>query len=108
LSGRPEPRKPVDVLSHVSELLALGENAANIRKVCRPRPAPAPDARLIELLGRLHRAYGFPKEAYAFLGISDEVLRRAGVLGARPGRRGVPPAAEAPSTPASKRRRAET
>jgi len=103
--GSGKPLKPVDVLSHVTELLELGESVTTIRKVCRPRPAPAADARLIELLGRLHRAYGFPKEAYAFLGIGDETLRRAGVLGARPGRRSVPPEAEAP---ASRRRRAES
>ncbi|MCK6531890.1 MAG: hypothetical protein L6Q84_02870 [Polyangiaceae bacterium] len=88
-SGR--PLKPVDVLSHVTELLELGESAASIRKVCRPRPAPSADARLLETLGRLHRAYGFPKEAYAFLGITEEVLKRAGVVG-----------------PPAKRRRAET
>lgn len=105
-SGR--PLKPVDVLSHVTELLSLGENVSSIRKVCRPRPAPPVDARLLELLGRLHRAYGFPKEAYAFLGISDEALRRAGVLGARPGRRSVPPEPEPAPAPAQRRRRAET
>ncbi|MFO0568259.1 MAG: hypothetical protein U0263_21540 [Polyangiaceae bacterium] len=98
--GSGKPLKPVDVLSHVSELLSLGENVASIRKVCRPRPAPAVDARLLELLSSLHRAYGFPKEAYAFLGIDDEALRRAGVLPARSTRRSVPPDA-----PAAARRR---
>lgn len=100
--------KPVDVLSHVAELLELGENVANIRKVCRPRPAPEADARLVELLGRLHKAYGFPKEAYAFLGIGDDLLRRAGVLAGRAGRRSVPPEPEPAPAPPGRRRRAET
>ncbi|MBK7578793.1 MAG: hypothetical protein IPI67_01190 [Myxococcales bacterium] len=100
--------KPVDVLSHITELLALGETMANLKRVCRPRPAPAPDSRLFELLGRLHRAYGFPKEAYAFLGISEDVLRRAGVTGARPGKRGATSEAEAPAPPPTRRRRAES
>jgi len=103
--GSGKPLKPVDVLSHVTELLSLGESVPNIRKVCRPRTAPAADPRLLELLGRLHRAYGFPREAYGFLGISDDVLRKAGVLGARPARRSVPPE---PEPPAPRRRRAES
>ncbi|MBI3205036.1 MAG: hypothetical protein IT377_25040 [Polyangiaceae bacterium] len=84
-SGR--PLKPVDVLSHVTELLELGESVASIRKVCRPRTAPVADARLVETVGRLHRAYGFPKEAYGFLGFTEDVLRRAGVVGPAPKRR---------------------
>jgi hypothetical protein len=89
--GSGKPLKPIDVLSHVAELLALGETLANIRKVCRPRPPLALGARQLEVLARLHRAYGFPAEAYAFLGIGEDALRRAGI-GAKP-RRTAPEAA---------------
>lgn len=103
-SGR--PLKPVDVLSHVTELLALGESLAAIRKVCRPRPAPPIDARFIETLTRLHRAYGFPKEAYSFVGVSDEALKRAGICsGARISKRSAGPE-PAPPGAATRRRRA--
>jgi hypothetical protein len=102
--GSGKALKPVDVLSHVTELLALGESVASIRKVCRPRPAPATDARLLELLAQLHRAYGFPKEAYSFLGIGDDLLKRAGVLPSRSARRAAPGGAESTPRPARRRR----
>jgi len=81
--GSGKALKPIDVLSHVTELLELGESLASIRKACRPRPPVVADALLLETLARLHRAYGFPPEAYAFLGIGEDVLRRAGVLGGK-------------------------
>jgi hypothetical protein len=77
--GSGKPLKPIDVLSHVTELFELGETATSLRKVFRPRPAPAPDPKLLEALASLHRAYGFPKEAYSFLGIAEDVLKRAGI-----------------------------
>jgi hypothetical protein len=76
-SGR--PLKPIDVLGHVTELFELGETAATLRKVFRPRPAPTPDPKLLEALASLHKAYGFPKDAYGFLGIPEELLKRAGI-----------------------------
>lgn len=78
--GSGKPLKALDVLSHVSELLKLGEPIARIRKVCRPRLPPAGEAPLVEVVARLHEAYEFAPEAYRFVGISDEVLRAAGVL----------------------------
>jgi hypothetical protein len=86
--------KPVDVLSRVRELLELGEPLASIKKACPPRRPVAPTEAVIEGVRRLHRAYAFPLEAYRFVGIGDEVLQAAGVLGgakpglARGGRRG--------------------
>ena len=98
--GSGKTLKPIDVLSHVGELLELGETLANIRKVCRPRPAPTMDARLMETLTRLHRAYGFPLEAYAFLGIGEDLLRKAGI-GAK-GRKTAP--TRGPDAAAKRRR----
>jgi hypothetical protein len=34
----------------------------------------------VELVTELHQAYGFRPEAYRFIGISSDVLRRAGVI----------------------------
>jgi hypothetical protein len=89
--------KPIDVLSRVQELLALGEPVASLKKACaKPRPVEAtPD--VIEGIRRIHEAYAFPPEAYAFVGIDADTLRAAGVVAgraARPGlrRTGAPPA----------------
>lgn len=72
--------KPVEILSHVDELLGLGESAASLRKVLKPRQFPAEPEALVGVLRRLHQAYGFRPEAYRFLGLDDAVLRSAGVL----------------------------
>jgi hypothetical protein len=72
--------KPIDVLGRVQELLALGEPLAAIRKACpRPRPIEA-TPEVIEGIRRIHQAYAFPAEAYAFVGLDEGALRRAGVL----------------------------
>jgi hypothetical protein len=105
--GSGKALKPIDILSHVTELLELGESIASIRKACRPRPAVAPDPRLLETLARLHRAYGFPPEAYAFLGIGDEALRRAGIVGGRGRRTAAPPAGDEPPPQKTRRRRGD-
>jgi hypothetical protein len=77
--------KPIDVLSRVAELLALGEPLASIRKACpRPRPVEA-TPEVIEGIRAIHRAYAFPPEAYEFVGIDAEARRRAGVGPAGPG-----------------------
>jgi hypothetical protein len=90
--GSKRELKPIDVLSHVQELLELGEPLSSIRKAC-PRPRPVdPTPEVIEGLRRIHRAYTFPAAAYRFVGLDDEALRRAGVLPAadEPGRAPAP------------------
>jgi hypothetical protein len=80
--------KPIDVLSRVQELLALGEPIASIRKACpRPRPVEITDE-IVEGIRRIHRAYTFPVEAYAFVGLPEDALRKAGVLPAPAAERG--------------------
>jgi len=75
--------KPLDVLQHVQELLELGETIASIRKVAKAKRSSLelsqPDT-VVDVVGRLHRAYGFRPEVYRFVGIGDETLRSAGVL----------------------------
>jgi hypothetical protein len=80
--------KPLDVLQRVHELLVLGESLATIKKARKiPKPgASKPDT--VELIRRLHQAYGFRPETYRFVGISDDVLGAAGVLAVE-GKRGA-------------------
>jgi hypothetical protein len=74
--------KPLDVLVRVNELLELGEPLRSIRKVAKVRKALVAAEAMVEVVGRLHKAYGFRAECYRFVGVDDDVLRSAGVLGA--------------------------
>lgn len=73
--------KPLDVLQRVNELLSLGEPLSSIRKIAKVRKATVPEESMVEVVSRLHKAYGFRPECYRFVGVGDEVLRSAGVLG---------------------------
>ncbi|WP_394833524.1 hypothetical protein LVJ94_44155 [Pendulispora rubella] len=72
--------KPLDVLQRVEELLELGEPLASIRKVSKMRKPPAFPEGVVDVVERLHKAYGFRPETYRFVGIGEDVLREAGVL----------------------------
>lgn len=72
--------KPLDVLQRVEQLLDLGEPLASIRKISKRRPPPSFPEGVVDVVGRLHKAYGFRPETYRFVGITEEVLREAGVL----------------------------
>ena len=74
--------KPLDVLQRVHELLELGEPLRSIRKVAKVRKSAVPPESVVEVVGRLHKSYGFRPECYRFVGIGDDVLRSAGVLSA--------------------------
>ncbi len=79
--------KPLDVLQRVHELLELGEPLRSIRKVAKVRKSAVPPDEVVEVVGRLHKAYGFRAECYRFVGIGDDVLRSGGVLSAEGPRR---------------------
>ncbi len=72
--------KPLDILQRVQELLELGEAVSSIKKVRKVPKAIPPADETVELVERLHKAYAFRREAYRFVGISDEVLGSAGVI----------------------------
>ena len=72
--------KPLDVLQRVQELMDLGEPLSSIRKVAKVRKVSIPPESMVEIVGRLQRAYAFRPEVYRFVGIGEEVLRSAGVL----------------------------
>jgi len=80
--------KPLDVLQRVNELMSLGEPLSAIRKIAKVRKATVPPESMVEVVSRLHKAYGFRPECYRFVGVGDDVLRSAGVLGAESLRRG--------------------
>jgi hypothetical protein len=80
--------KPLDVLQRVHELMELGEPLSSIRKVTKVRKNTVPPEEIVEVVGRLHKAYGFRPECYRFVGVDDEVLRSAGVLGVESAKRG--------------------
>jgi hypothetical protein len=81
--------KPLDVLVRVHELMELGEPLSSIRKVAKVRKSTVPPEAMVEVVSRLHKAYGFRPECYRFVGVGDEVLRSAGVLNAESPRRGA-------------------
>jgi len=74
--------KPLDVLQRVHELLGLGEPLSSIRKVTKVRRHTVPPESIVVVVSRLHKAYGFRPECYRFVGVDDDVLRSAGVIGA--------------------------
>jgi hypothetical protein len=80
--------KPLDVLQRVNELLELGEPLSSIRKVAKVRKGVVPPEEMVEVVSRLHKAYGFRPECYRFVGVDDDVLRSAGVLGSEAPKRG--------------------
>jgi hypothetical protein len=80
--------KPLDILQRVHELMELGEPLSSIRKVTKVRKNTVPPEEIVEVVGRLHKAYGFRPECYRFVGVDDDVLRSAGVLGAESAKRG--------------------
>jgi hypothetical protein len=80
--------KPLDVLQRVNELLSLGEPLSAIRKITKVRKNAVPAESMVDVVSRLHKAYGFRPECYRFVGVGDEVLRSAGVVGHEVPRRG--------------------
>ena len=73
--------RPLDVLLRVQELVDLGETISSIRKVVKLKKSDVSSEAVAPVLERLHRAYGFRPEVYRFVGIGEDALARAGVLG---------------------------
>ena len=75
-------------LHRVNELLLLGEPLSSIRKVAKVRKSTVSAESMVDVVSRLHRAYGFRVECYRFVGVGEDVLRSAGVLAQDAPRRG--------------------
>jgi hypothetical protein len=72
------PLKPIDFVSHVNELLDLGETVASIKRHgVRPRRTElTPD--IVKVVRHTQTAYGFHPEAWQMLGVPvKEALRAA-------------------------------
>lgn len=77
--GTGKALKPIDVLARVEALLELGEPLASIKKASKPpRPVEA-TADVIDGLKRLHAAYRFRPEVYAFVGLDERIVQKAGI-----------------------------
>lgn len=89
-NNRGKPLKPVEVLQHASDLLALGETMATLRKLVRGAPPIVADRdAVIAMLREVHDAYGFHRDVYELLGLSGDILEAAD-LRASVARRGRP------------------
>lgn len=66
---RGQPLQPSDVVSHASELLALGETLGSIRKngVLQPGFSPTPDA--VQIAREVQALNGYDPRAWKLLGI---------------------------------------
>lgn len=73
--------KPLDILQRVQELMDLGEPLSSIRKVTKVKKSAVAPESIVGVVERLHRAYSFRPEVYRFVGIDEDVLREAGVIG---------------------------
>jgi hypothetical protein len=71
--------KPIDILSRVEQLLELGESIAVLRKAIKPPRSVEATPEVVAGLKKLHAAYGFRPETYAFVGIDDAALAKAGI-----------------------------
>lgn len=79
--ARSRDLKPLDILAHVQELLELGETVGSLRKVAKVKKSAVLGEDVALAVSRLQRAYGFRPEVYRFLGIGEDVLKAAGVVG---------------------------
>ncbi len=83
--------KPLELVSHASELIELGEDPKTLRKLAKKTRIPEPDADLLAALAELQKAYAFPVDAYVVVGIEPELLAAAMALGQRSRTRTIPP-----------------
>jgi hypothetical protein len=74
---RGQPLKPIDFVSHVNELLDLGETVASLKKhgVKPRRTEQTPD--IMEVVRHTQEAYDFRPEAWRMLGIRVDTSAKA-------------------------------
>ncbi len=66
------PLKAIDVVSHVNELMEIGETFASLKKQgVKPRKTDV-TPEVLETVGRTQEAYGFRADAWRMLGITVE------------------------------------
>ncbi len=67
---RGAPLSPIDVLTHVGELLSLGETIDTLEKQGVEPRRTAPSTELLDVCARVREAYDLPDAAFHFLGLS--------------------------------------
>jgi hypothetical protein len=74
-----ETLKAHEVLSHVTELLGMGENLTTIRKL-KPRLPPSPQltAEILSVIRDTQQSYNFDPRAWKVLGIDIESVMSGG------------------------------
>jgi hypothetical protein len=83
-----EALKPMDVVTHVNELLSIGETSASLRKQgVKPRKIELDSAR-VAAVEEAQAAYKFRSEAWRFLGIEMDESNRVKTGEAPKGKRG--------------------
>lgn len=71
------PLKPIEVVSHVHELLEIGETLPSLKKQgVKPRKTDS-TPEVLETVARTQEAYGFRTDAWRMLGITLETKKRA-------------------------------
>ncbi len=92
-----ETLKAHEVLSHVSELLQMGETLTAIRRL-KPRVPPTPPLteEVLEAIRQTHESYEFDTRAWKVLGVDIDAITGASKASSAP--------APAPERPARKKR----
>ena len=75
--------KPIDFVSHVHELLEIGESLSSLRKQGVKARKTDTSPEVLDAVERTQKAYGFRADAWKMLGITLEASKR----GRRGGRR---------------------
>lgn len=71
--------KPHEVLTHVTELLGLGENMSSIRALKPQLPAPIPITDdNVEVIRDTQASYGFDPRAWKLIGIDIDAVMNGG------------------------------
>ncbi len=64
--------KPIDFVSHVNELIELGESVSSLKKLGVKSRRVEPTAELLEVVRRTQQAYKFSEDAWKMLGVGVE------------------------------------
>jgi hypothetical protein len=76
---RGQPLKPIDYLSHVNELLGLGETLSSLKKQgVKPRKSDLSEPALA-VVRQTQAAYDFYPEAWRMLGVPTSTFKRSAV-----------------------------
>ncbi len=77
VTARGRALKPLELVAHAHELIDLGEDPKQLRRLSKKRPAVEAESGLLAAVVELHQAYGFHVEAYAVVGIEPEAVAEA-------------------------------